>query len=353
LVKNQIIENTQNDNDIIHHICFQVEDTGVGISQKNLERVFLPFEQVGNVQKQSEGTGLGLAISKKITEMMGGSLNVKSSLDKGSIFWFEVDILESREWSGVSKQSSSGPVVGIEGRKRKILIVDDRWENRSVIVNLLEPIGFEVIEAQNGQEGLDKTFKFEPDLIISDLTMPIMDGHEMIYRLRQNPQFKEMAVIISSASVFESDKQKSLEAGANDFLPKPIQAGDLLSSLQKILELTWIYEPQNQKSEKLQMESSAISCLGLTLPSQIELSLLYELTRKGLAHNLSQELDRLEQQNPQMKSFINEVRPLVKRFELKKVRSFLKQYLDPIESNEETESIPSSPSTSTPSLSAR
>jgi signal transduction histidine kinase/CheY-like chemotaxis protein len=338
LVKNQITEEVQSDKEIIHHICFQVEDTGVGIRQENLEKIFLPFEQVGNVKKQSEGTGLGLAISKKITEMMGGSLNVKSYSDQGSIFWFEVNIPESREWSEISKKTTHGRIIGIEGRKQKILIVDDRWENRSVIVNLLEPIGFEVIEAKDGQEGLEKTVEFEPDLIISDLTMPVIDGHEMIRQLRQIPQFQKTAVIVSSASVFETDRQKSLEAGANDFLPKPVQTEHLLNSLQQLLELRWIYEAQKEINESQQSRDLAIRCSGLVLPPEADLSLLYDLSRKGLVRNLTQELERLERQNPHLRNFTQEIHPLIKSYQLKKIRSFLEQYLDRIEPIEKVDS---------------
>jgi signal transduction histidine kinase/CheY-like chemotaxis protein len=338
-VKNQITDEAQSDQGTIYRICFRVEDTGVGISQENLGKIFSPFEQVGNVQKQSEGTGLGLAISQKITEMMGGSLNVKSRPDKGSIFWFEIDILESEEWSEVSKKNTDNRIIGIEGRQQKILVVDDRWENRSVIVNLLEPIGFEVIEAQDGQEGLDKTFEFEPDLIISDLAMSMMDGHEMIRQLRQIPQFQKTAVIVSSASVFEIDRQKSLDAGANDFLPKPLQSEHLLNSLQQLLELKWIYETKIEETTSQEAAALIIKCSGLVLPSEADLYLLYDLSRKGLVHNLSQELDRIEQQNPQLKDFTQEVRLLIKSFQLKKIRNFLEQYLDRIEPIEEANSV--------------
>jgi signal transduction histidine kinase/DNA-binding response OmpR family regulator len=328
LVKNQVNTEIQSNNQTTFHICFRVEDTGVGIDQENIQKIFLPFEQVGNVEKQSEGTGLGLAISQKITEMMGGSLNVESHLNKGSVFWFEVDLLESTEWADISKQSDIGRIIGIKGRKQKILVIDDRWENRSVIVNLLEPIGFEVIEAKDGQEGLDKVLELKPDLIISDLAMPIMDGHEVIKKLRQIPQFKDLAVIVSSASVFETDKQKSFEAGANDFLPKPIQSEHLLTSIQQLLKVEWVYQEQKEENENREVEALDIFCSGLIVPSETELSLLYDLSRKGLVHNLTQELDRLEQKNPQLENFIQEVRPLVKNFQLKKIRNFLEQYLD-------------------------
>jgi signal transduction histidine kinase/DNA-binding NarL/FixJ family response regulator len=333
VVKN--VTETQSDTLSIHRIGFQVKDTGVGISQENLEKIFLPFEQVGNVKKQSEGTGLGLAISQKITEMMGGNLTVNSFPNKGSTFGFEVDILESTEWSEVSSKSVHGRVIGIKGKKQKILVVDDRWENRSVIVNLLEPIGFEIIEAKDGQEGLNKAFELKPDLIISDLSMPIMDGNEMIQQLRRIPQFQKISVIISSASVFETDRQKSLEAGANEFLPKPIQAEHLFNSLQQLLNLEWIYGTEELENKIQKQDSLSIRCSGLVVPSENDLILLHDLSRKGLVHNLIQELDRLEQQNPNIELFIQEIRPLVKSFQIRKIRDFLEQYLDRIESIEE------------------
>jgi signal transduction histidine kinase/CheY-like chemotaxis protein len=337
LVKNQIIKNTDIDETPIHRICFQVEDTGIGINPENLEKIFSPFEQVGSIQKQSEGTGLGLAISQRIVAMMQSSLQVRSSSEQGSIFWFEVDLMESTEWLEVSKKSSHSRIIGVEGKKQKILIVDDRWENRSIIVNLLEPIGFEVIEAKDGQEGLDKTIEFNPDLIISDLAMPIMDGHQMVQELRKIDQFQETAVIVSSASVFETDRQKSLEVGANDFLPKPVQSESLLKSIQQLLDLTWILEDLHQKSKNQETESLRIKCSGLVVPSTQELSLLYDLSRKGLVHNLAQEIERLEQQNPHLENFVQEVRPLLKGFKLKKICSFIEPYLEQPEIGEQSE----------------
>jgi signal transduction histidine kinase/DNA-binding NarL/FixJ family response regulator len=325
--------------DCLYKTCFQIEDTGVGINKENLEKIFLPFEQVGNVKKQSEGTGLGLSISQKIAEMMGGSLKVTSHAAKGSIFCLEVDILKSTEQLEISNQSVHGNIVGIKGQKQKILIVDDRWQNRSVIINLLEPLGFEVIEAEDGQDGLNKIAEFIPDLVICDLAMPIMEGHEMIQNLRQIPQFKETSVIVSSASVFETDRKKSLEAGANKFLPKPIQAEHLLDSIQELLELEWIYEIQKDINKFKEHKNLEIKCSGLTIPSEKDLALLYDLSRKGLIHNLTQELDKLEQKKPYLKIFTQEIRPLIKSFQIKKIRTFLEQYLEQIEPIKEDETI--------------
>jgi signal transduction histidine kinase/ActR/RegA family two-component response regulator len=327
LIKNQKLEVNNTIKGVVHHICFQVEDTGVGIKNGNLDKIFLPFEQVGAVQKQAEGTGLGLAISKKIATMMGGSLNVKSQIGKGSIFWLEVDVEESIEWAISPNELSRRRIVGFQEPRQKILVIDDRWENRSVISKLLEPIGFEMNEAQDGQEGLDKVNELKPDLIICDLAMPVMDGHEMIKKLRQDALFKKIPIIVSSASVFETDRQKSIDAGANEFLPKPIQSDILLNLIQQLLNLKWIYEVSKESAQAYEVDPIKMKCSALILPSIEDLHLLYDLSRKGLVHNLNQEMERIEKSNSQTRPFIQEIRQLVKSYQLTKIRGFIEPYL--------------------------
>ncbi|MBD1937107.1 response regulator [Microcoleus sp. FACHB-68] len=227
---------------INYKIRFQITDTGIGMSPEQLENIFLPFEQVGDREKQAEGTGLGLAISQKIVQMMDSSIQVQSELGKGSVFWIDLDLPALTNWTETAKVAEEGKIISFTGNQRKILVVDDKWENRSVIVNLLEPIGFEVAEASNGEEGLEKALQFQPDLMITDLVMPVLDGFEMMRRLRLSPQLKNLVVIVSSASVFAKDQHKSSEAGGNDFIPKPIQGEQLLEKLQKYLQIEWIYE---------------------------------------------------------------------------------------------------------------
>ncbi|HAG82670.1 MAG TPA: hybrid sensor histidine kinase/response regulator, partial [Cyanobacteria bacterium UBA12227] len=199
---------TNNQQPTTKKIRFQIEDTGVGMNPEQMEKIFLPFEQVGSRKHQVEGTGLGLAISSKIVEMMGSRIQVKSELGKGSIFWMDLDLPEAAEWQQLTTDTAQEKIVGYQGQLRIVLIVDDRWENRSVILNLLEPLGFEVVEATNGQEGLEKAIAIRPDLIITDLSMPVMDGFEMMQCIRQSPQLADMLIVVSSASVFDLDRRK-------------------------------------------------------------------------------------------------------------------------------------------------
>jgi signal transduction histidine kinase/FixJ family two-component response regulator len=305
---------------------FQIEDSGVGISEENLAKIFLPFEQVGSVKKQSEGTGLGLAISQKIVTMMGSTLQVKSKLGEGSTFWFDVQIPKAASLTEVSKPVSWEAIVGYQGQKRKILIVDDRWENRSVLVNLLKPIGFETIEAENGRDGLDKFVHDRPDLIITDVSMPVMDGYEMLSQLRSSPEGKDVLAIVSSASAFASDRAKSIDAGANDFLPKPIEAKSLLTALKAHLKLEWIYQQDRLEIQKEKSNLTGIDSTEIIPPSSEDVVLLLDLARKGLIANLLKEVDRIEKLDEKYILFTLQIRRFTRNYQLKQLRTFIEQY---------------------------
>ncbi|WP_432811180.1 ATP-binding protein [Pantanalinema sp. GBBB05] len=326
IVKSHKLDHPTSEGESAYQVRFQVEDTGVGIASKSIAKIFLPFEQVGSVKKQSEGTGLGLAISQKIVQMMNSTLEVQSKLGTGSTFWFDVVLLEAKEWTETSQSSYRGRIIGFSGQKRKVLIVDDHWENRSVIVNLLEPIGFELLEAEQGQEGLDKAIKFKPDLIITDIAMPVMDGYAMMQHLQQSPLLQDIAIIASSASVFESDQRKAQAAGANAFIAKPVQTNHLLDVLKTLLQLEWIYEekPWQETNNNGQIENSTEP---IVPPPSEDLLLLYELSRKGLVNDLLLELSRIEELNSKFLPFIQQLRNLAKGFKLKEIRAYLEQYL--------------------------
>ncbi|NJK36285.1 MAG: CHASE2 domain-containing protein [Oscillatoriales cyanobacterium SM2_3_0] len=220
---------------------FQVEDTGVGMTAAQLEKIFLPFEQVGNTQKKSEGTGLGLAISRKIVQFMNSDLQVASNSGKGSRFWFDLNLELSPEWQHNSQLIVAAQrIVGIKDKTPTVLIADDQSENRSLVVNLLQPIGFSCVEVSNGQGGLDMVIQLQPDVVITNITMPVLDGLEMIQKIRQIPQLNDLKVIVASGRVFQAERQKCFAAGADAFLAKPIQVDELYSCLQKHLRLEWI-----------------------------------------------------------------------------------------------------------------
>ncbi|MFN6535815.1 MAG: ATP-binding protein [Nostoc sp. EkiNYC01] len=310
-----------------YKIRFQIIDTGTGIKPEQAEKIFQPFEQVGNQKRQSEGTGLGLAISQKIVLLMGGQIQVQSTLGKGSTFWFEVQFSESKDWAKVSRVVEQGTIIGYLGQRRTILIADDKWENRSVIVNLLEPVGFTVIEASHGQEAWEKVLAHKPDLMITDLVMPILDGFELINRLRQSEEFPEIAVIASSASVFAIDQHKSIDVGANAFLPKPVEAETLLEMLRQFLQVEWIFDTKLD-AIKTNQPSNFEEIKEMIYPDNEVLKDLLELVLDGDIQQILELAGQLAGSDETLKVFAQNIIQLASNFQLKRLENFIEEYIN-------------------------
>ena len=213
---------------------FEVEDTGVGIGADQLEAIFRPFEQVGETRRQFGGTGLGLAISREFVRCMGGEIRVESRLGEGSRFWFD---LEAPSMAAASKPAPQSVVSGYRGPRKTILVVEDLAENRALITDMLEPLGFNLAHAANGREGVERAQALKPDLVLMDTFMPVMDGNEATARLRKTPGFETLPIIAVSASVSVHDREQSLETGASAFLTKPIDEGALLAQIAALLNI--------------------------------------------------------------------------------------------------------------------
>ena len=227
----------------LQKIRFEVIDTGVGISQEKISTIFNPFEQVGDLKSKSAGTGLGLSISSQLVELMGGKLEVKSEVNKGSIFWFDVilTVLKTSLSQSPSSRRERSEIVGYQGRKRRILVVDDKQENRSLLTDILEPIGFEIISAENGQQMLDIAAKIAPlDLILLDLFMPVKTGFTAAKELRAIPGLQNTPVIVISATLIAEETRKYLDCDA--YMNKPIDDEELFELLAKFLHLQWRYQ---------------------------------------------------------------------------------------------------------------
>jgi signal transduction histidine kinase/CheY-like chemotaxis protein len=300
---------------------FQVEDTGIGIAPEQLEEVFLPFQQVSEKSRETEGTGLGLTISRQLVELMGGELAVKSTLDKGSIFWFDLNLQEVSQWDDLVNAWQRN-IIGFKGNKQKILVVDDKWENRSVLVHLLEPLGFEVVEAINGLDGLDKAGGFKPDCILMDLVMPVMDGFEATRRIRMSPDLNRVILIAISASVFDFDQQQSRQVGCDDFLPKPVREAELLEKLRFHLGLEWVYE--EAKGTFLAQEPRATSQESIVAPPPEEIAIFLDLAMRGDLRGIVEQAARVEALELQWVPFATHLRQLAKSFKGKQILEFLK-----------------------------
>ncbi|MEM7714074.1 MAG: CHASE2 domain-containing protein [Cyanobacteria bacterium P01_A01_bin.68] len=330
VVENQesnIVNNQEKDciiNDI-YQIRFEIIDSGVGMTSEQIDKIFLPFEQVGDKNKQTEGTGLGLAISRKITELMGSKLIVESNLGAGSKFSFDVSLRVSKENIQQKSDLLSREIIGYQGDKLNILIVDDQDENRLFLMNYLKKIGFECFEATNGKEGLKQTEEIKPDLILTDTSMPEMDGLEMIQTIGNYEEYGNIPIIVSSGRVFENDIKQSLAAGGDDFLPKPIQIDDLLIILQKYLKLEWIYGKKEQTKET-SLKVETIDKQELVIPSEPEMDKLFDLAMRGNIKGIENLLDNLEKSDNKYKPFIMKIRELADNFHFKQIRQYIKSF---------------------------
>ena len=295
---------------------FVVADTGVGISPSDISKLFQAFEQVGEQNRKAEGTGLGLVISQQIVQLMGGQIQVESQPNVGSDFLFEVTAEIAANWSQ-QQTAAVARIVGYEGTPRQILVVDDRWENRAILRDLLEPLGFVIDEAEQGQAGLEKIKLNFPDLVITDLTMPVMDGFTFLQHIRQ--QYHSLKVIVSSASVAQVDQQLSLEAGGDDFLAKPVQTRDLFRLLENYLQLTW-------KIEETAAETN-LQPTEMIPPLESDLQAWLDLTQKGRLKNLIDLVEQLKQKDDRYQPFAEKVLSLAKQFKVDQLEQFIQQYL--------------------------
>jgi signal transduction histidine kinase/DNA-binding response OmpR family regulator len=307
---------------------FQVEDTGVGIAPDDLDKIFQAFEQVGDRQRQAEGTGLGLAISQRIVQLMNGQIQVKSQPGVGSEFFFEVELAIATDWVQQNSFTTGKQIIGYEGQRRSILVVDDRWENRAVLVNLLEPLGFQVSEAENGQAGLEKIRQSQPDLVITDLAMPVMDGFELLKQVRSAKDLQHQKIVVSSASVAEAYREMSLDAGGNDFLTKPVEVSQLFNLLATHLELKWKYEITASNGSGSSTPTTALEKPErIIIPSAVELKTLLELAQQGNLKRLREHTEHIAQSNPRYADFASQIIQLAKQFKDEEIEELLQQHL--------------------------
>lgn len=308
-------------------IQFDIIDTGLGISSDQLDKIFNPFEQVGDLKKRSEGTGLGLAISHQLVELMGGKLSVTSELGRGSTFSVEI-ALPVVSHTIKTSETLPGRITGYEGERRQILVVDDRFENRLVLRDLLEPLGFEIQLAEDGQQEVEMAKTMKPDLILTDLVMPIKSGFEAAKEIRQIPEIQDTPIIAVSASVLDMDNQRCQIAGCNAFLSKPVDEAKLFAVLGELLELTWVYEPE---SEDVSSPSATreISETNLVVPPQEELEVLYELAMLGSMKKIREQAIYLEEKDIAYTPFANRLKDLAHNFQEEAIVNLIEKYLTP------------------------
>ncbi len=310
----EVNQNRQLKGSSSRRLRFQIEDTGRGIPDGQLEQIFAPFEQLISQTDKLEGTGLGLTISQKIIQLMGGEIQVESEVGRGSKFWFE---LELREIEAELLPTATQAVTATKCKLNtpcKILLVDDNEEHRLLLVTYLQSVGFTLKSARNGQEGLALAEIFQPHALVTDLAMPVMNGQELMARIQQHPHLRETLVIAVSA-------HREFILGAShldcdDFLSKPVDLSQLLEVLDTHLQLDWQLRDSTQENPG----PSAIIA-----PQPQDLISLLEAVKLGDLEAIELQLKAIEAKNSRYLTFVAEVRQLARSFQLLRLEQFLQK----------------------------
>ena len=302
--------------DAIVRLRFDVADTGIGMSAQQLGRLFHPFEQVADMARRAGGTGLGLAISQQLVRLMGGHIDVASEPGKGSAFWFELAAPVAT--GSPANVPAPRTIVGYEGERKRVLIVDDVPQNRAMLVDLLQSVGFVVAAAENGLECLVLLDGFKPDLIVMDVMMPVIDGNETTRRIRRMPAWSRVPVIAVTAGASVDDEARCREAGADAFVPKPVEHDVLLRAIGTQLGLTWITGRPAQEAPE---EEAA-----LVAPPTGEIEVLWQLVRIGNMRKIREQAGYLRALDPSYAPFADHLDALARGYHSKDLVAFVARY---------------------------
>ncbi|HBE17036.1 MAG TPA: hypothetical protein DEG17_19130 [Cyanobacteria bacterium UBA11149] len=313
-------------------INFEVEDTGYGIKPEELKTLFDTFVQTETGRHSQEGTGLGLAISQKFAQLMGGKITVSSTFGKGTIFRFDIPV-EIAKSSEIKSTQPTSRVIHIAPNQPtyRILVVDDRWENRQVLSKLLRAVGFQVKEAVNGEEAVTISENWQPHLIWMDMRMPVMNGYEATQRIKATQQ--DIIIIALTASAFEEERSQILAHGCNDYLRKPFQESVIFAKMAQYLGVEYIYDPQiikTQSLEILQTDKEEIPTEGSLLLeiSQMPLEWVAQLHQTANQLNVKRTLKLIQQIPPEYSQLAIALTNWVNGFHFDEISNLTQTILD-------------------------
>ncbi len=245
-----------------YQLYFEIEDTGPGIDPEELERLFQPFVQTKTGATSQQGTGLGLAISQQFIKLMGGIITVRSEVGRGTTFAFDISV-SAVEAAATQPVKPPRRAIALERNqpRYRILIVDDRADNRQLLIELLAAFNFELQEASNGQEAIEMWSSFEPHLIFMDMWMPVMDGHEATKRIKATVKGQATPIIALSAGDVEEAGSVTVSDECDDFIRKPFRDTEIFATLHKHLGVRYIYDEPESVPESTQIEAPTAETL--------------------------------------------------------------------------------------------
>lgn len=231
-------------------IHFEIADTGAGIAPEEIDSLFEAFVQTSTGKQAQEGTGLGLPISRQFVQLMGGDMGVRSQVGKGTVFYFDIEVPRV-EGADIESNKPTRQIIALAPNqpRYRILIVDDKPINRKLLIELLNPLGFELKEASNGQEAVDIFSEWEPHLIWMDMRMPVMSGYEATRAIKASPKGETTKIIALTANVLEEEKAVVMEAGCDDFMRKPFRETEIFEMMSTHIGVSYVYEEERKTDE--------------------------------------------------------------------------------------------------------
>ncbi|HPG98036.1 MAG TPA: PAS domain S-box protein [Thermotogota bacterium] len=299
----------------------EVEDSGIGISENALSRIFEAFN-TSLENSSASGTGLGLAISKRLIELMGGTLSVKSKVGTGSQFRFEIPITPA-EGSFYKSATPTAEIKALHPSSKpvRVLIVDDLTDNRTLLRALLEPIGFETEDAVDGKEAIELFKRWSPHAILMDLRMPVMDGYEATRLIKGTEKGSKTAVIAVTASAFDEDEKAVLATGADGYIRKPFRPDELLSELGRLLPIVYLYESPEEETPKKTAGVARLTKEDLAILPEPLRQRLFRYVEEGEMTELKNTLAKVEALNPEVSQALL---ALAKQYDYERLTDLLK-----------------------------
>ena len=300
---------------------FEIEDSGPGIPAEELDRIFEPFSRGSAAHVGATGgTGLGLTIAKMLTDLMGGEMTVESRPGQGSLFKVRLYLPQ------LHTAPAAAPAVrrvGYVGVRQRILIVDNEATDREFLVNVLEPLGFQLAQAASGQDCLDLIPRFKPHLICMDLAMPGMDGWQTIHQLREGG-LSDAEIVIISANAFDKGNDNEVGMRAEDFITKPVRIDELLDWIGQRLKLEWVSTAQAPQPASA---PAAAPAARWQAPSPQTLHELQEVIELGYPRGIQNQLDEIAAADPAHQEFVDVMRRLAKQFQFDSMQEIIRKAL--------------------------
>ncbi len=295
-----------------------IEDTGPGMSADELAQIFEPFARGATAGHSAEGTpgaGLGLTIARMLTDLMGGEMTVTSTPGAGSVFKVRLFLPEVHVTPGTLKDALPPPVrrkpAGYEGVRRKLLVVDNEEADRELLVQLLEPMGFELRTAASGHDCLDLLAAgYKSDVIFMDLAMPGIDGWETLRRIR-SAGHADIHLAVVSANAFDKGLENNVGIPPEDFILKPVRHTELIDWLERRLALVWRHEAGASSA----VDAAASKAPARVLPEAAEMAALLEVVNLGFYRGTMNKLADIESAQPATAAFVEEMRALARQFQ--------------------------------------